>query len=279
VKAWILIIGDEVLDGFVDDANAACIARRLHDAGIELARILVLPDDTGTIAEEIRRAMAGPRPSVVFTCGGIGGTWDDVTYSGIAAAMGTGLELDPALAASVQEVIDWTGRAGYRLDEDAIEGMRRIATVPAGSVVHTAGDWLACVRFDVDGGVAAPDGCTVVALPGPPGHVRKLVDDVVLPDILGGRKGNFEVVDVEHNYPETLLVGELARIRGRHPDIRSGSYPGEPMLVRFTGARREVRAAEEELREFLRELDEHPSAGRIKTAWTKQESWSAEEGD
>jgi molybdopterin-biosynthesis enzyme MoeA-like protein len=273
----LIVVGGEVLDGFVADANIRLVALRLRECGVPLDRVAVVDDDADAIAAEVRSALAGPRPMLVLTTGGTGGTWDDVTYRGIATALDRDLAVAPELAEPLGRIIDWTEAEGYPLDDDAVAGMMRIATIPAGSVVHFVSSWLACVQTDVDGGLAAAGGAAVVALPGPPGHVQRLIDELVLPVVLAGRRGTVRHVDVTHEYPETLLVGELRRVHLRHPEVKLGSYPGEPMTIRFSGTIGDVTAASAELTAFLAELDRHPGAAALRRAWRRQTPWTQPE--
>jgi molybdopterin-biosynthesis enzyme MoeA-like protein len=270
----LIVVGGEVLDGFVADANIRLVALRMRECGVRLDRVTVVDDDADAIADEVRSALAGPRPMLVVTTGGTGGTWDDVTYRGIAVALGRELTVARELAEPLGRIIDWTEAEGYQLDSDAVDGMMRIATIPAGSTVHFVSSWLACVQTDLDGGLAVRDGATVVALPGPPGHVQRLIDELVLPVVLADRRGTVRHVDVTHEYPETLLVGELRRVHLRHPEVTLGSYPGEPMTVRFSGTIGDVSAAAAELTAFLATLDRHPGAAALRRAWRRQTPWT-----
>jgi len=72
------------------------------------------------------------------------------------------------------------------------------------------------------------------------------------------------------------VVGELGRIDGRLT-LKMGSYPGDPMLVRFRGAPKEVAAAAAEFRAYLEVLDSQPSAARVRAAWsTARTTWTTE---
>lgn len=276
LDAAIVVVGDEVLDGFVEEANAAWLSQRLQELGIPLERIAVVRDDVDAIRAELELALAGDRPRVVFTSGGIGGTWDDVTYQAVAEVQGVGLEDSPALLEPVQRIIDWAADHGYEFDEDAVNGMRRIAAIPAGAEVLQLKTFLAAVHAPLDGGIDAPGGAAVVVLPGPPGHLRALFDQLIVPRLLAGRGSEYGTVTVEHAYPETLLVGALGRIRRNHPEVTAGSYPGDPMVVRFRGPATAIQQASDELRAFLADLDRHPSAALIREAWTQQAAgWEA----
>src|SRR4051812_37070053 len=101
-RAAILLIGNELLSGKVEDANARYLVRELRALGVGVARIEVIPDDEGEIADTVRKLAA--RFDLVFSSGGVGPTHDDVTLPAIAAAFGMGMarsaELEALLRAS-----------------------------------------------------------------------------------------------------------------------------------------------------------------------------------
>ena len=47
--ACVLIIGNEILSGRVQDENVAFLAKGLNDAGVRLKEVRVIPDDSDTI--------------------------------------------------------------------------------------------------------------------------------------------------------------------------------------------------------------------------------------
>lgn len=236
IRATVLLVGDELLDGFVQDSNLAVLARLLRARGIALERAAVLPDDVDVIAAELRHALAAPRPSLVITTGGTGGTWDDVTYEAIARAAGVPLRVDPQLESSVRRLLDWTAGAGHDVDDDAVTAMMRIATVPEGSTVHFVDAWLVCLQLDLDGGVLSDSGSTLLVLPGPLGHVRRLAEGVIASTILGPLTGTLAVAEVQHGYPETLVVGELGRI-GRRRQVKWAPTPATRCSSGSAGSR------------------------------------------
>ncbi len=93
--AGIIIIGDEILSGKVQDGNAFFMAQELWAHGIKLARISVIPDSVADIAEEVRKF--SERFDYVFTSGGIGPTHDDITIEGISKAFDVKPVIDPTL--------------------------------------------------------------------------------------------------------------------------------------------------------------------------------------
>ena len=100
--AGILIIGNEILSGKVQDANSPYLCRELRALGVEVRRISVIPDDLNTIAEE-SSTFSGAY-DIVFTTGGVGPTHDDVTVEGIAKGLGRRVVIHPDLEQVVKEL-------------------------------------------------------------------------------------------------------------------------------------------------------------------------------
>ena len=75
--AGIILIGNEILSGKIQDANAAYLCRELRTLGVDVRRISVIPDEVQLIAEEV--VTFSREFDVVFTSGGVGPTHDDVT--------------------------------------------------------------------------------------------------------------------------------------------------------------------------------------------------------
>lgn len=99
VTAGIIIIGDEILKGLVQDTNSFFMCRKLRSLGVKVAKISVIPDDVDAIAVEISSFAA--RFTYVLTAGGIGPTHDDVTFEAVAKAFGEQVRPHPELVALV----------------------------------------------------------------------------------------------------------------------------------------------------------------------------------
>jgi FAD synthetase len=84
--AAIIVIGNEILSGKVADTNAVFVTTELRELGVNLRRIVVVPDDLDDIAEVIRTART--RYDVIITSGGVGPTHDDITMEGVARGLG-----------------------------------------------------------------------------------------------------------------------------------------------------------------------------------------------
>ena len=93
--AGILIIGEEILSGKVEDENARHLVRELRTLGVGVRRIEVIPDEIEEIVTAVRSMSA--RFDHVFTSGGVGPTHDDVTLPAVAAAFGMQIARRPEL--------------------------------------------------------------------------------------------------------------------------------------------------------------------------------------
>jgi molybdenum cofactor synthesis domain-containing protein len=83
-SAGILIIGNEILTGKIQDENTPYLLRELRKQGVDVPRVHVIPDVISEIARDVREFSAAY--DYVLTSGGVGPTHDDVTMDGVAAA-------------------------------------------------------------------------------------------------------------------------------------------------------------------------------------------------
>src|SRR5918996_1139267 len=109
--AVILTIGNEVVSGDIENTNASWLARRLAALGISVRLMAAIRDDVGEIAASLRAE--APRADLVFVTGGLGGTPDDVTREGVAAAFGVACEALPDVAGRLRERFGPRGLADY----------------------------------------------------------------------------------------------------------------------------------------------------------------------
>jgi molybdenum cofactor synthesis domain-containing protein len=127
--AGLLVIGNEILSGKIVDTNSPYLARELRELGVDLERILTIPDEIDLIAREARTM--SDAYDYVFTSGGIGPTHDDVTMEAIASAFGRKIVLSEALCSRIQRA-----QGGKELNES----QRKMALLPEGAETVDAGD-------------------------------------------------------------------------------------------------------------------------------------------
>ena len=121
MTAGILIIGNEILSGKVQDANSPYLCRELRDLGVEVRRVSAIPDEVDIIAAEAVAFSAAY--DIVMTTGGVGPTHDDVTVEGVAKGLGLRVVVHPDLERVIHKL--YPGRVN--------SARLRLAKVPEGA--------------------------------------------------------------------------------------------------------------------------------------------------
>jgi molybdenum cofactor synthesis domain-containing protein len=197
--AAVVIIGNEILSGKFPDENGPFFIRRLREMGIDLARLVVVPDDEATIAQEVRACSDGH--DLVFTSGGVGPTHDDITLESIARAFALPLELVPELETILRT----------RWPEGPPEAALRMARLPAGAELLWDGD----LRFPM---VRVHN---VHILPGVPFLLQKKFDAAA--HRWSGPPFLTERIHLDRREVEIAPV--LSEAQVRWPQVAIGSYP------------------------------------------------------
>jgi nicotinamide-nucleotide amidase len=126
--AEIITIGNEILQGRIDDTNATYISRRLAAAGIETKFRSTMSDTREAILSAL--ATAGSRAELVIVTGGLGPTVDDVTIETAAEFFGLELEQNP-------EIEDKIRRFYKMIGIPCTENALRQARTPRGAEILT----------------------------------------------------------------------------------------------------------------------------------------------
>ena len=198
LSVGIILIGNELLSGKIEDQNGHYAARRLRALGAELKRLCVIPDVLEDIVSEVRRCSQAY--DVVITSGGVGPTHDDITLEAIAEAFGVETELHPDL----EELI--SGFFKERVTQDHL----RMARIPMGSDLVNAGSstWPIVKKENL------------YVLPGVPQIFRAKFE--VLADSF--RVGRWFLRSIYLNAEEGDIARHLEELESRF-DVSVGSYP------------------------------------------------------
>ena len=206
MRVAIVTVGDELLVGDTVNTNAAWLGERLHERGVAVERVAVLPDRVADIARVVNEFRA--EFDAVIVTGGLGPTHDDLTMDGVAAAFGREV-------VESQEALDWLESEGGYAAADLAEGP---ADIPAGA------------RMLPNPEGVAP-GCViggVYVLPGVPTEMKAMFETVA--DEFAGERQYVETVDAAE--PESALLDRLAQLRTEF-EVTVGSYPGEFVTVKI----------------------------------------------
>jgi molybdenum cofactor synthesis domain-containing protein len=197
--AGIIIIGDEILSGKIQDLNSQFMSKELRSRGIDVRRISVIPDDIQEIAREVKEF--SERFDYVFTSGGIGPTHDDVTIEAISEAFGVRTVFNDYLKRFLR------GAYGEHLTPEQL----KMAQVPEGAELIGEGTIkFPLIHFQ-----------NIFILPGIPDYLiekfyvlEKLFDE---PQIL------LKKVYIKEYEPELApLLNEIVRV---HKEVKIGCYP------------------------------------------------------
>jgi nicotinamide-nucleotide amidase len=155
----ILSVGDELLDGRVQDRNSFYLAGIAAQEGMQVARVLVIADDEAAIVAALRQADT----DLVVVSGGLGPTDDDVTRDAAATLVGAELRLDEDLLGALEEAFLHRGypftannRRQCAFPESAVILPTEVGTAAGFSLRH--------------------DGKDLYFFPGVPGEFRWYVD-------------------------------------------------------------------------------------------------------
>lgn|SRR3989441_6518528 len=108
MRAEIVSVGTELLLGQIIDTNAAYLAQRLAEIGIDVYFKQTVGDNSTRVEEAVRLALS--RADVVLMTGGLGPTEDDLTVASVAAALGVDLTHDEAVATHIRRFFENRGR-------------------------------------------------------------------------------------------------------------------------------------------------------------------------
>ena len=276
LRASVVVVGDELLGGYVRDTNSWFLIGELRRCGVPLDRLVMVGDDPDDIADALRGEIVRGGPRVVVTSGGVGPTPDDITVAVVADVLGRPLVAHPEAVANVEEALAWTADQGVEVPADQAAGLRRLADLPADAYLLAARPGTTpAVVCDVDAGSRA-GGTTVVVLPGVPAELERLVREGVSPELLEGRGRQVHAVELRHGYPESFLGPELDRLVLEEPDVQVGSYPDRECVVRLRGPVEAVERAASRLRTRLAQIDAEPGSEQVRRRWA--ERWSTGEG-
>ncbi|MEM7072936.1 MAG: molybdopterin-binding protein [Pseudomonadota bacterium] len=203
VLAAVLLIGNELLSGRTRDSNLTVIAKRLGEAGIEIAEARIISDHKDAIINAVNEMRLSY--DYVITTGGIGPTHDDITSESVAEAFKVPLELNADAHAIMKALCEAQNKPlnAARL---------RMAHIPLGARLLKN-------RLSGAPGYRIEN---VFVLAGVP-----MIMEVMLEGALAGMQGGAirHTASLVCNLQEGQLAQPLRELEQSHPGIEIGSYP------------------------------------------------------
>ena len=156
MTAELVSVGTEILLGQIVNTNAAWLAVRLAEMGINLYRQQTVGDNLKRLADAVGESLS--RARIVIITGGLGPTDDDLTREGVALALGLPLIEDAEQLAWLKQ------RFGGRMPSNNLKQ----ALKPAGAIILPNPHGTAC------GYALEHDGSWLFMLPGPPWEMEAM---------------------------------------------------------------------------------------------------------
>ncbi len=217
MTAEILAVGTEILLGQIADTNSQELGRLLADYGFDHYRRTTVGDNLNRIADALAESLQ--RADVVFTIGGLGPTQDDVTREAIATALGVELVED-------QTTLQWLKERVQRQNRPWLESLGRQAQKPEGATL-----WPNPVGT-APGLLIERKGKTVIALPGPKGEFRAMLEQYVAPYLAKRTSATLQyrvlrILDMPESAVEDAVRDLIA---SSSPTVAPLMHPGEVHL-------------------------------------------------
>ena len=214
-------IGDELLIGQVVNTNAAFIGQQMSAAGFELTDVVTIGDNSQAIRDTITTSLA--KTDVVIMTGGLGPTKDDITKKIICDIFQRELVMDEPTLKHVTEIFASRGMA-------LTDTNRQQALVPQGCTV------LSNPLGTAPGLWIEQDGKVLIALPGVPFEMEKLIKDEVMPRLEAHKKDQHAILHRVlqcTNISESGLSDLLENFEQQLPPELKLAYLPKPGIIRL----------------------------------------------
>jgi nicotinamide-nucleotide amidase len=232
VTVEVFIIGNEILNGEIQDTNTHWLCREITGLGGHVVRGTVLRDDLDVIATELRAAIdRGTR--VVFTSGGLGPTADDLTLAAVAKSVGEELRLNEQARQMIKDSYDALFDKGILAQGGLTPSREKMAWMPQGAIplYNTVGT--APCSFLKSGQAV------IISLPGIPKELKGIFNSSLQPFLQETFRGGISAmrtITVCCN-DESVLEPVLSRVVPTHPGVYIkclATMPGETPQLDIT---------------------------------------------
>jgi nicotinamide-nucleotide amidase len=234
-RVELIAVGREILRGRVLDTNSNWLAKELTAMGAEVSRICVVDDVPAEIGRELHAAMQHGA-GVIFTTGGLGPTFDDRTLESIAQAVDLPLIRHEAAYAFIAETYRRLHAEGAIAHQAMVPSREKMAMLPQGA------EMLPNPTGSAPGMLLRWQQHLIIAMPGPPGEMRPMFQDSVVPLLRARWAGRYRVeIRVQTNVADESLLNPLfervmTRVAGSYLKADpKGFGPDVQLAVYITG--------------------------------------------
>lgn len=203
----VLCVGNELLSGITLNTNAHWLACQIAGAGGTVTRVTVVRDDLAEISTAIKESLAR-KPDILIMTGGLGATYDDLTFEGVALALGKKVVLDDRAVEMIRK-----SYAVRKLDYQLTKERLKMARIPESStpIQNLVGSAPAIME--------QVGRTKIFCLQGVPSEMKVIFGKHIVPLIKEG-VGRFVAKEINYNVrgvTEAMIAPALARIVGLYP--------------------------------------------------------------
>ncbi len=177
--AAVICVGTELTEGIISDNHVQFIASHLTSMGFFIVRGTQIPDDPAIFHQELERALS--ECALVIITGGLGPTSDDLSRQIVAETADVPLEFHSEV---------WEGLLERYKGRKLLDTNRIQAMAPQGFPLIPNPNGTAPGFYGIVGTAGGADlpvkagGSLIVVLPGPPGELRPMFQESVVPLLL-----------------------------------------------------------------------------------------------
>jgi molybdenum cofactor synthesis domain-containing protein len=232
VTVEIFIIGNEILNGDIQDTNTHWLCKEITGLGGRVVRGTILADDLDIVAEGLRAALERGT-KVIFTSGGLGPTADDLTLAAVARSVGKEVRLHEKAQLMIKNSYDALFVNGVLAQGGLTPEREKMAWLPEGAIpLYNPSGTALCSLLDAGKSV-------IISLPGIPKELKGIFNSSLQPflqETFRGGSAVMHTITVCCN-DESLLAPVLSRVVPAHPGVYIKSLatmPGETQELDIT---------------------------------------------
>lgn len=217
MRVELVSVGTEILLGDIVNTNAHYLSKRLAELGVSVTHQVTVGDNAERLKDALGQALS--RSDMVIATGGLGPTPDDLTKEACAEFFGIPLVPDRE---SLEEIENYFAAKGLAMPECN----KKQAMLPESCCVMKNENGTA------PGCIMEKDGKYIAVLPGPPGEMKPMFENSLLPFLKRFSSGTIKSRSVR-----IFGVGESAMservsdlLGGENPTVAPYAKSGESLL-------------------------------------------------
>lgn len=163
----ILVVGNELLNGTTLDTNSFWLSKELVKIGFKVQEKTTVRDELPAIKSAFKNCIA-KKPNWVFSIGGMGPTYDDMTVRGLSLSLGRKLKLDPTAVRMLKESYKRRANLLKRPTRKLTKASLKMAMLPRGAtpIQNPVGS--------APSVLVEHSGVRIVSLPGVPSEMKTI---------------------------------------------------------------------------------------------------------